>query len=136
MPQDQETKHAYEHAAQEEKRQRSEDHDDAGLNAAALQADSHTGQQGLLPTDHTLLEGTDVKELYALLPDFHKDELRRVFLVPRGTRLLQGDVFCDVRFRERGEVVAHGEEEVHEELLVPKRAVDYEIWNKLLRKAT
>ena len=136
MPQDLEKKHAYEHTAQEEKRERAEKQDETALNNASLQADNHTGQQGLLPTDHTLIEGTDIKELYGVLPDFHKDELRRVLVVPPGTRLQQGDVFCDVRFRERGELVAHGEEEVHDELLVPKKAVDYEIWNKLLRKPT
>jgi hypothetical protein len=69
-----------------------------------------------------------------MLPDWHKDELRRLLIVPRGTRLRQGDIFCDLRFRERGELVAHGEEEVHDELLVPKHSVDYEIWNKLLGK--
>lgn len=134
MPQDLDKKHEYEQAAHAEKLQREDNRADETVNAAALQADSHTGQQGLLTTDSELIEGTEVKELYALLPDFHKDDLRRLFVVPRGARLKQGDVFCDTRFRERGELVAHGEEEVHDELLVPKSAVDYEIWNKLLRQ--
>ena len=134
MPQDLDKKHAFEHTAREEKRLRGEKSEETEINNAALHADSHTGQQGMMPTDHALIEATEVKELYTMLPDFHKDELRRVLVVPQGTRLQQGDIFCDLRFRESGELVAHGEEEVHDELLVPKKAVDYEIWNKLLRK--
>ncbi len=87
-----------------------------------------------MPVGGDLIEGTEIKQLRDMLPDWHKDELRRLLIVSPGTRLAQGDVYCDLRFRERGELVAHGEEEVHEELLVPKRAVDYEIWNKLLGK--
>lgn len=134
MSQDQKTKQAYEHTAKVEKEERQEARADDATNAAALRADNHTGQQGMMPSGGELIEGTDVKEVYGLLPDWHKDELRRLSVVARGTRLNQGDVFCDLRFRERGELVAHGEEEVHDELLVPKHSVDYEIWNKLLGK--
>ena len=134
MSQDKTTKHAYEHTAKMEKAAREEAQGEDALNAAALKADNHTGQQGMMPTDGELIEGTDIKALRDMLPEWHKDELRRLSVVPRGTRLAQGEVFCDLRFRERGELVAHGEEEVHDELLVPKKAVDYEIWNKLLNK--
>lgn len=134
MAQDNKTKHAYEEAAKQGKEAREEAQADTELNTAVLQADNHTGQQGMLPSGGELVEGTEIKELYTLLPDWHKDELRRLSVVPRGTRLQQGDVFCDLRVRDRGELVAHGEEEVHEELLVPKHSVDYEIWNKLLGK--
>ena len=134
MSQDQTTKHAYEHTAKIEKEARAEAHEEDALNTAALQADNHTGQEGMLPTDRELIEGTEIKALREMLPDWHKDELRRLSVVSRGTRLKQGDVYCDLRFLERGELVAHGEEEVHDELLVPKHSVDYEIWNKLLGK--
>ena len=134
MSQDQTTKHAYEQTAKMEKEARAEAREEDALNTAVLEADNHTGQQGMLPTDRELIEGTDIKQLRDMLPDWHKDELRRLLVVSRGTRLMQGDVYCDLRFRERGELVAHGEEEVHDELLVPKHSVDYEIWNKLLGK--
>lgn len=134
MSQDQTTKHAYEHTAKMEKQAREEAREEDALNTAVLQADNHTGQQGMLPSGGDLIEGTEIKQLREMLPDWHKDELRRLLIVAPGTRLNQGDIFCDLRFRERGELVAHGEEEVHEELLVPKRAVDYEVWNKLLGK--
>ena len=87
-----------------------------------------------MPLDKELIEGTEIKQLRDMFPEWHKDELRRLSIVPRGTRLKQGDIYCDLRFVERGELVAHGEEEVHDELLVPKHSVDYEIWNKLLGK--
>jgi len=87
------------------------------------------------PVGGDLIEAAEIKDVYGLLPDWHKDELRRLSVVSRGTRLIQGEVFCDLRTPDRGELVAHGEEEVHDELLVPKKAVDYEIWNKLIGKS-
>ena len=116
------------------KKRRADAAADDATNAAALKADNHTGQEGLRPVGGDLIEAAEIKEVYGLLPEWHKDELRRLMVVSRGTRLIQGDVFCDLRTPDRGELTAHGEEEVHEELLVPKKAVDYEIWNKLLGK--
>jgi hypothetical protein len=136
MPQDIEKKHQYEDEREERKEARAEAQADQDVNDAVLDADNHTGQQGILPTDDAPVSGADIKELREMLPDFHKDELRRLSVVARGTRLTQGATYCDLRFRESGELVAHGEEEVHDELLVAKNDVDYEIWNKLLRKPT
>jgi hypothetical protein len=134
MSQDTTTKHAYEHTAKMEKAARAEAKEEDALNDAVLNSDNHTGQQGVMATNTDLIEGTEIKQVYSLLPDWHKDELRRLFFAAPGTRLKQGDVYVDIRTPERGELTAHGEEEVHEELLVPKTAVDYEIWNKLLNK--
>ncbi len=134
MSHDQKTKQAFEHTAKMEKQARADAHDEDALNEAVLKADNHTGQQGIMPLDKELIEGTEIKQLRDMFPEWHKDELRRLSIVPRGTRLKQGDIYCDLRFVERGELVAHGEEEVHDELLVPKHSVDYEIWNKLLGK--
>ncbi len=134
MSQDKETKHAFEHTDKMRKLAREEAVGEDALNEAALHGDSHTGQQGMLAPDSDLIEGTKIKVVYEMLPDWHKDELRRLFFVAPGTRLKQGDVYLDLRTPDRGELIAHGEEEVHEELLIPKKAVDYEIWNKLMRK--
>ena len=131
MSQDTQTRHAYEHAAKIEKEARQDALVDDATNTAALKADNHTGQEGVRPTGGDLIEATEVKEVYGLLSEWHKDEIRRLFLVPAGTRLIQGEVFIDLRTPDRGELTAHGEEEVGDELLVPKKAVDYEIWNKL-----
>jgi hypothetical protein len=136
MPQDTQTKHAYEHAAQVEKEEREEAQAEGALNEAFLQADQHTGQQGMLPTDQTELNAADVKEAYDSLHQsgWQRDEIRRLRLVAPGTRLKQGDVYLDLRNLVAGELVAHGEETVGVELLIPKRDTDYEMWNKL--KAT
>ena len=77
------------------------------------------------------LRAADLKQVYGLLPDWHKDEIRRLRVMPPGTRLNSGDVFLDLRNPAAGELVANGEETVGEELLVPKHETDYEIWNKL-----
>lgn len=137
MPQDQKMKHAYEHTAKLEKEEREAQADDDALNDAALHADNHPGQQGVMSAGESEGEivAADNKEVYALLPDFHKDELRRIFLVAPGTRLQMGDVYCDLRDPGRGELTAHGEETISEELLVSKRDTDYEIWNKLTQNA-
>ncbi len=135
MPQDTDKKHQYEQEARQHKTAREDAQTDAQVNEAALGADSHTGQQGLMRQDSEGVEGDHVKKLYALLPDWHKDELRRLTVVPQGTRLKQGGVYADLRNPTAGELVAHGEEEVHDELLVAKHGTDYEIWNKLLGKS-
>ena len=134
MSQDKTTKHAYEHTDKMRKEAREEALGEDALNEAALHGDSHTGQNGMMKPDGDLIEGTEIKMVYEMLPEWHKDELRRLFFVAPGTRLKQGDVYLDLRTPDRGELIAHGEEEVHEELLVPKKAVDYEIWNKLMSK--
>ncbi len=134
MSQDKERKHAFEHTDKMRKEAREEAVGEDALNEAALHGDSHTGQQGMMKPGGDLIEGTEIKAVYEMLPDWHKDELRRLFFVAPGTRLKQGDVYLDLRTPDRGELIAHGEEEVHEELLVPKKAVDYEIWNKLMNK--
>ena len=134
MAQDTETKHAFEHTAQERKRERAEKADETAVNNEALHADNHTGQFGINTHGGEPIQADTLKAVYDLLPDWHKDELRRLTVAAPGTRLTQGDIYCDLRVRDRGELVAHGEEEVHEELLVPKKGTDYEIWNKLLGK--
>ncbi len=134
MAQDNKTKHAYEHTAQMEKKERAEGRAEDALNAAFLQADQHTGQQGLLPADGDTLNAADVKDAYDPLHQsgWHRDEIARLRLVAPGTRLQQGDIFLDLRNPAAGELVAHGEETVGGELLVPKRGTDYEIWEILM----
>ena len=132
MAQDTQTKHAYEHTAKMEKQARAEAKAEDALNDSVLQADQHTGQQGVVPSSEDTLNAADMKDVYGVLPEWHKDELRRLRIVPPGTRLQQGDVYVDLRNTAAGELVAHGEETVGEELLVAKHDPDYEIWNKLL----
>ena len=134
MAQDTKTKQAYEHTAKAEKAERAQAKEEDALNNDLLRSDQHTGQQGVLPTDEDELSAADVKDAYDPLHQagWHRDEIARLRLVPPGTRLAQGDVYLDLRNPAAGELVAHGEETVGAELLVPKRDTDYEIWNKLL----
>lgn len=107
---------------------------DDELNDSRLRADQHAGQAGVLipGTERRLINAAEIKEIYDLLPDFHRDELRRLSIVEPGVALELGDIFVDLRYRIRGELTAHGEEIVTHELLVPKRDTDYVLWNKLL----
>ncbi len=136
MSRDLDKKHQADAVKHEHKEAREDALASDAINEAALHGDSHTGQAGILRQASEPQEASEVKEVYHLLPDWHKDELRRLLIVPQGTRLQQGDVYCDLRFPQRGELVAHGEEEIHDELLVPKKGTDYEIWNKLLASGT
>ncbi|BDI32960.1 hypothetical protein CCAX7_50110 [Capsulimonas corticalis] len=134
MPQDKEAKHRYEQAAAAAKGAREDEAADQELNAAYLQADSHTGQQGTLPVNSEALEAADVKEAYSLLDDFTQDELRRVRITPAGSLLTAGDAYVNLHDRRRGELRATGEENVVGEgqYFVAKHDVDFEIWDKLL----
>ena len=133
MAQDQKIKHAYEHTAKMEKDARAENKTEDALNETMLRTDQHTGQQNILSRENPddLVRAADIKQVYDLLPDWHKDEIKRLRVMPPGTRLNSGDIFIDLRNPAAGELVAHGEETVGEELLVPKHDSDYEIWNKL-----
>lgn len=134
MPEDQVKKREYESAAHEKKQERIDIDVGEVINTAVLRGDHGPGEHGVLPPEQALRDASEIKELYALLPDFHKDELRRVFVLPPGALLRPGQVLCDVRVRDRGALIADGEEEVQDELLVPKDAVDYEIWDKLINR--
>ena len=133
MSQNTQTKQAFQHTAQEEKQKRAEGKQEDALNDALLHTDQHTGQQSILPTNTDDRNAADDKGVYNLLHQsgWHKDEIRRVLLVPRGTRLVMGNTYLDLRNPAGGELTAHGEEEVHDEWLVSKRDTDYEIWDKL-----
>ncbi|MBX9623255.1 MAG: hypothetical protein K2X82_05530 [Gemmataceae bacterium] len=77
----------------------------------------------------------DSPAAHLLLRDaFSDDELRRVRLVPEGTRLDQGAVYVDLRDPTRAEVKARGDMSVGSgELVVPKAEIGYELWNRLTR---
>lgn len=77
--------------------------------------------------------GDDIKELYDALPDFSKDELKQIVVLPAGTRLEQGATYVDLRTRDRSEFTAIGGMEVGERSwIVPKSEVDYQTWNRLI----
>lgn len=73
-------------------------------------------------------------ELHRLLPDLTNDELRRIAVLPEGSKLEQGATYLDLRHMDRGEFTADRPQDVgpsNLNLFIPKQNVDYVLWNKL-----
>lgn len=74
----------------------------------------------------------DIKDLHGLLPNLTNDELRRLEVVPSGSRLQQGAVYIDLRQLKQGEFAARGDMEAGPGTdYVMKKEVDYVLWNRL-----
>jgi hypothetical protein len=74
----------------------------------------------------------DFKELHTILADLADDELKRIEIIPTGTRLIQGSKYIDLSHLENGEFVASGDmvaEPGHYYVL--KQDSDYVLWNRL-----
>jgi len=74
----------------------------------------------------------DVKEAHRLLKDFTDDQLKQIPILPEGSRLEQDATYIDLAAADRKEFKAtSGMEAKPGQLLVPKREVDYQLWNRL-----
>jgi hypothetical protein len=74
----------------------------------------------------------DVKELHTQLADLTDDELKNILIVPDGMHLQQGATYIDLRHLEQGEFVATAEMVANgDHYYVPKKEVDYVLWNRL-----
>jgi hypothetical protein len=75
----------------------------------------------------------DVKEAHALLAEFADDELKRIPILPVGTRLEANATYINLRESPAVEFTAEGSEDVGElDFIVPKAEVDYQLWNRLI----
>src|SRR3712207_6511168 len=75
----------------------------------------------------------EIKDLHEALGDFTKDDLKRILVLPEGSRLQQGATYVDLRTPDRREFTATGDIEAGAgNWFVPKSAVDYQIWNRLI----
>lgn len=75
----------------------------------------------------------DIPELHRSLSGFTDDELKRVPVLPVGARLEQGATYIDLQKPDRAEFKALGNMEAAQgNWFVPKSAVDYVVWNKLI----
>jgi hypothetical protein len=84
-------------------------------------------EKGDHPTAH------DIKELHRQLQDFTDDELRRITVLPQGSRLEQGKTYIDLRDPARTEFTARGDMAAGpDNWYVPKSEVDYVLWNRLI----
>jgi hypothetical protein len=91
------------------------------------------GLAGPHPEKNDPRTAKDVKELHDLLNDFRDGELSRIPVMPRGARLEANATYMNFREAAAQEFTAEGKEEVGEnDLIVPKREVDYELWNRLV----
>jgi hypothetical protein len=75
----------------------------------------------------------EMKDLHERLSGFTSEELRRIQVLPSGTRLEQGATYVDLNRLEEGEFKARGDMEAGPDgLYVPKSEVDYQLWNRLI----
>ncbi len=96
------------------------------------------GQNHGIEGSHTENEAPtayDIKEAHAhpLLQDLADDELKRITILPQGTRLEQGATYLDLRLRNPKEFKGMGNMEVGpHNWYVPKSSTDYPLWNRLI----
>ena|SRR5919199_6430424 len=74
----------------------------------------------------------DVKDVHRTLEGFNDTELKQIPVLEPGTRLRQGATYLELN-QGRGQFTATGDRTVqHDETVIPKERVPYEIWNKLI----
>ncbi len=74
----------------------------------------------------------DLKEVQEHLFGLTSDELKRIPILPAGTRLKQGATYLDLNDPNREQFSAMGNQEASaDNWYVPKSEVDHELWNLL-----
>lgn len=90
------------------------------------------GEIGEPPT----MTARDSKQAQAILDNFSDDELRKVPILHQGSRLEAGAKYLKLARGARVEIQALGDEEVREdELIVPKKEIAFDLWNRLVSQA-
>lgn len=75
----------------------------------------------------------EYKDLHRALSDFDDDELKQIPVLPAASRLEQGATYIDLAEPQPQEFTATGDMEARQsQCLVPRAAVDYSLWNRLL----
>lgn len=102
-------------------------HPDAGQNFG--QAGAHDQE--------TLRTLYDIKDLHNAFDDaFTDDELKDIPVLPEGARLQQGATYVDLATPDRQPFTASGFVEAGPgNFFVPKKLVDYQLWNRLVSVA-
>jgi hypothetical protein len=106
---------------------------DADLRPTPEGAGINHGELGANP-ERDAPNAEVITELHKLLPDFTRDELRRMVVLQPGDVLEQGATYIDLRHPRRGEFTAEKPEQVGRldlNLFIPKQQTDYELWNRL-----
>ena len=100
---------------------------DLNPNARAGQNDGGDQQLSNAPTAY------EVKGVHRQFHGFSDDELKRIPIVPSGTRLQQGAVYVDLQDESLSEFKATGDMAAGSgNWYVPKDEVDYQLWNRLI----
>jgi hypothetical protein len=75
----------------------------------------------------------DAKDIHAFLREMPDEELQRIPVLPVGARLESNATYINLRDIARREFTAEGYEEVAaDDWIVPKKEVDYQLWNRLI----
>lgn len=75
----------------------------------------------------------DIKGLHRQLDELTDDELKEIPILPAGARLEQNATYVDLRANHCKELTALGNMEAGpENWYVPKKEVDYQLWNRLI----
>ena len=75
----------------------------------------------------------DLKDAHRMLEGITDIGLKQIPVLPEGARLEQGATYIDLRDPERREFKATGDMAAgRDNWYVPKDAVDYELWNRLI----
>jgi len=107
---------------------------DMNPDAAAGQNFDLTGPH---PEKNNPRTAYDVKEAHRILHDFHDDVLKTIPILPAGSRLEAKAAYLDLRDPSRREFHASADMTAGEDhLYVPKREVDYQLWNRLIGVTT
>jgi hypothetical protein len=103
---------------------------DRDLRAAPLSG-GNWGLEGPHP-EKDAPTAADIKEFHREFPEFTTDELRRIPVLPAGSRLEQGATYIDLRAADRQEFTATSDlVAADDNWYVPKSEVDYQLWNRL-----
>ena len=101
-----------------------------------LNPDAEAGQNSGLSGPHPAKEAATAYEVKAVHRQFHgftDDELKRVPILPPGSRLEQGATYVDLQDSQLREFKAMGDMSAGpENWYVPKSEVDYQLWNRLI----
>lgn len=70
-----------------------------------------------------------------MLQDFSDDELKQIPVLPEGAGLDEGATYVDLMDVARREFTGRGVATVRgRQLVIPKSEVEYELWNRLVRR--
>ncbi len=124
------------HEHEKENREPGPHEDTPDYFANDLRANDRVGENHGLSDYNSTLDYSrtayDIKSMYQTLADLTDDELKSIVLVSEGSHLEQGAKYIDLEHLEQGEFVARSNmvaESGH--YYVPKKQVDYVLWNRL-----